>query len=93
MARTVFVFNEGLQKLLREATETRDFDDEALMMAKLVKTIRKDMSDWNGYEFKGDCKGLKSALTALKAFVSMLLNEPNAQNQDIEVSQAYLTIA
>jgi hypothetical protein len=40
--RVLLVFKEGLNKLFREATESRYYESEALSMAILVKAIRKD---------------------------------------------------
>lgn len=92
----LFVFNEGLMKLLKEATETRDFDSEALAMVKLIKAIRRDIFEWDGFDFDGtmpDGCQESSIPTSLKGMVSMLLNGPNLKDQDGTVSQACLTIA
>ena len=93
---TLLVFNEGLQKLMKVAAESRDYDDEALMKTKLVKTVRRDMFDWKSFELKGNfdenCQE-KAVPTTLKALVSMLLNGPNVEEQESIVLQACLTIA
>ena len=45
------LFKEGLKKLLRETTDSRDFEAEALAMAKLVKVIRKEIFEWAPFHF------------------------------------------
>ncbi|KAL5475256.1 hypothetical protein EMCRGX_G027332 [Ephydatia muelleri] len=74
---TLLVFNDGFQKLLKDAMANRDIESEAISMAKLVKTIRMDMLDWAEYEFNGKfppgCQEI-SVPASLKALVAMLLN-------------------
>eukprot|EP00731_Ephydatia_muelleri_P021817 Em0014g408a len=77
---TLLVFNDGFQKLLKDAMANRDIESEAISMAKLVKTIRMDMLDWAEYEFNGKfppgCQEI-SVPASLKALVAMLLNGCN----------------
>ncbi len=47
------IFNEGLKSLLKESMNSRDFDSEAVMMAKLVKVIRHEIFEWNSFHFTG----------------------------------------
>ena len=42
--QTVLVFNEGLQKLLKEEFKSRDFEKEALSMVHVAKVIRQEIS-------------------------------------------------
>ena len=93
---TLLVFNDGFQKLLKDAMANRDIESEAIFMAKLVKTIRMDMLDWAEYEFNGKfppgCQEI-SVPASLKALVAMLLNGCNVKNQETGLSQPCLTIA
>ena len=52
MARLpLFVFNQGLQKLLKEAVADRQ--SEMLAMAKVAKRLRKEMLEWKPPQFAG----------------------------------------
>ena len=50
---TLLVFNEGLQKNLKSAVTSRDFDQEALSMSRVVKSVRQDMVGHEGFELSG----------------------------------------
>ena len=39
----IFVFPEGMQKLLRDAFKTRDYQSEALLFAKVAKICRSEL--------------------------------------------------
>ena len=92
----LLVFNEGLKKILKESTSNRNLESEAISMAKLVKVIRQEIFNWNPFNFSGsfppNCQAL-SVPTTLKTLVSMLLNGPNVQNQDVSESQVCLTLS
>ena len=90
----VLVFQEGLQSLLKEAI--RNHDEEALAMVRLVKSVRKDMFDYESPTFEGifppDCQST-SVPQSLKTLVYMLLNGPHAPNEETVNLQAVLTIS
>ena len=74
---------------------SRDFDEEALSMASVVKTVRKEISNGEFFKFSGtfptDCQE-SSVPTSLKTLVSMLLCGSNINDQSIAHSQACLSI-
>jgi len=91
---TLIVFKEGFQDLIKRAKESRDFENEAFMMTKLVKILREDMLNCN-FEFQGNFEKnsqQSSVPTALKALVALLLDGTNVLQENDEVSQACLTI-
>lgn len=65
-------------------------------MAKLVKVIRQEIFDWKSVNFSGsfppNCQE-NSVPTILKTLISMLLNGPNMQHQDVTESQVCLTLS
>ena len=77
----LLVFNEGLKKLLKESMSY-----EAISMVKLVKVIRQEILEWGLFDFSGTfqmhCQA-NSVPNTLKMLISMLLNGPNVQHQDI----------
>lgn len=81
----LFVFDEGMKKVLKEAIQARDTQMEALTMASVVKTVRKDAFDWEPFQFTGsfppECQ-TQSIPPSLKSLISMLLNGPNLRDQD-----------
>jgi hypothetical protein len=46
----MLLFNRELQRLLKEQLVTCDFEYEARSTVKVVKAIRRDMFEWNGFE-------------------------------------------
>ena len=93
---TLFVFNKGLQDLLKEEDKNRNFDIEAREMTRVVKMIRKDILDWNGFTFDGsfpeDCQQ-NSIPPSLKALVGQLLYGPNIKTHSFVKNQEALSIA
>ena len=93
---TLLVFKDGLKKLLRETTDSRDFEAEALAMAKLVKVVRQEIFEWAPFYFTGsfppNCQE-NSVPPTLKTLISMLLYGPSVQQQDNTESQASHTIS
>lgn len=92
---TVLIFNEGMRNMLKEALKNRDFNEDAVILAKAATIVRKDIFCHQGFQFTGsfpaECQ--KNALpSSLKSLVSMILNGPNLKNQDKHDSQASLTI-
>ena len=91
----VLVFNEGLKKLLKESVDAQDYESQMLVIAKVVKFLRREIlslksSPYTG-NFSPECQD-KSVPAALKFFVSMLLNGHKKNEQD-DISQASLTIS
>jgi len=62
-------------------------------MIKLGKIMRKEMFDW---EFSGNflskCQQ-NSVPPVVKNFMSLLLNGPHMQHEDVQDSQAFLTLS
>ena len=93
---SLLVFNDGLQKLLKDTITYRDFDSEAILMAQLAKVMRQEIVNCKPFQFSGEfplkCQE-NSIPTTLKTFISMLFNGPDVQDQDNCESQACLTIS
>ena len=67
----MLVFNEGMQKMIRDALENRDYESEAFMMTKLAKVIRKELFDHKPLQFNGtfpDSCQSESVPTILKSW-------------------------
>jgi len=72
----LLVFNDGLNKLLKESMSCRDLQSEAISMAKLVKVIRQEIFfEWGSFDFSGsfqaNCQA-KSVPSTLKMLISMI---------------------
>jgi len=93
--QTVLVFNEGLQKVLKEELKSRDFEKDALSMVHVAKVIRQEISKTEFSIFDGsftpDCQD-DSVPNSLKVLISMLLYGSNIKEQTARNSQACLTI-
>ena len=72
-----------------------DYEGDALLLAKAVRIVRKDIASHKGFHFDGkfgsSCQQ-ESVPSTLKTIVSMLLNSADLKDQDSMVSQANLTI-
>ena len=82
--------------MIRDALENRDYESEAFMMTKLALVIRNELFAHKPLQFNGtipDSCQSESVPTILKSLVSMILNGPNAKDQDFSDSQVCLTIA
>ena len=92
----MLAFKEGLNKLLKDSMNSRDFESEALLVSKLTKIIRKEIFQWKKFHFTGkfppECQN-DSVPTLIKSLVSMLINGQNMENQGATESQACLTIS
>ena len=92
---TVLIFNEGMRNMLKEALKKRDFDEDAVTLAKAATIVRNDIFNHEGFRFSGsfptECQE-KSLPSSLKYLVSMIMNGPNLKDQDKRDSQACLTI-
>ena len=93
--RTVIIFKNGLQSVLKDVLKERDFSDDVAILTKAAKIVRKDMFSHEGFTFSGafqpKCQE-KSVPASLKSLVSMLLNGANLEDQDSQESQPCLTI-
>lgn len=93
----LIVFNEGMKKLLKDAVNFRDYESEALIIARTVKILRRDILSWKSQPFTGQfppgCQDAALPAT-LKHFVSMLMNGPSVESRQSEFEQqASLTIS
>ena len=80
----LLVFNEGLQKMLQDPINFCDFNSEAILTAKVVKIIRRDIFERESFKFCGSfpCNCQENFVSpTLKTFMSMLLNGTNVQDQ------------
>ena len=71
--------------MLREALRKRDFDEDALILAKAVKIIRNDIFNHTGFKITGSfperCQET-SLPSNLKSLISMIMNGSNLKDQD-----------
>lgn len=92
---TVLIFKEGMRNMLKDALKKRDFDEDALILAKAAKIIRHDIFSHTGFKFTGSfpAKCQENSLpSSLKSLVSMILNGSNLKDQEKCDSQSCLTI-
>ena len=93
---TLLVFSEGMRLLLKQAVKSRDFDKEAITMARTCNSVRQDMFDEDRFQFDGSfpvgCEKA-SVPTSLKSLISMLLYGPNIQDPDLINSRECLSIS
>lgn len=94
----ILVFEKGMQQLLKQAYScSYDHEDDALILAKAAKIIRRDILNYpDSFQFTGSfpqkCQE-KSVPTNLKYLVSMILNGCNIKDQETTDSQNSLTIS
>lgn len=92
---TFIVFNEGMQQMLKQTMGQRNFDEEALSMSRVAKSVRKEMAGVPLFKFSGtfptDCQE-SSVPTSLRSLVSMLLYGSSINDTNIAQSQSCLTI-
>ena len=76
------------------AVKDRDYSDDALILAKAAKIIRKDIFAHRQFKFTGtfpsDCQS-ESVPSSLLSLVSLILNCPDIERRG-QGSQACLTI-
>jgi len=92
---TLLIFDQCLRILLRDAVKDRDYySDDALILAKAAKIIRKDIFAHRQFKFTGtfpaDCQS-ESVPSSLLSLVLLILNGPDIERRGQE-SQACLTI-
>lgn len=91
----ILVFNQGMQRIIRDAITSRDYKKEAMAMVSVSNTIRKEISDTDSFKFSGSFQENSeenSVPTGLKALVSMLLYGPNIKDQTSKHTRACLAI-
>ena len=84
-----------MKNILQEAMKVRDFSEDAAILTRAAKIIRKDIfeHDSNGFSgnFSSKCQE-KSLPSSLKSLITMILNSPNLKEQDDAITQPCLTI-
>ena len=83
-----------MQQLLKQAYDT-NYKDDALILSKASKVVRKDISYSSGFQFNGSFVGnyqQESVPTKLPYLVFMLLNGSSIKDQNSTESQSCLTI-
>ena len=92
----ILVFEKRMQQVLKQACNSYNFEDDALVLSKAAKIVRDDILNSNGFQFNGsflpNCQE-NSVPTNLKYLVSMLLNGSSIKDQDSVESQSSLTIS
>ena len=93
--QTVLIFRNGLQNIVKEALQERDFSDDTAVLAKAAKIVRRDMFSHKGFSFSGTfplgCQEI-SLPASLKSLISMIMNGLNVKDQENKESQACLTV-
>ena len=85
------IFSEGLNTIVKDALEIREFDKEMQTIAKTAKIIREDMFKHQGFKFDGhfdDACQLDSIPSTLKPLISMILYGTSLKDQHKLESQA-----
>ena len=81
--------------MLKDALKKRDFNEDAVILAKAANIIREDIFCHDGFTFTGcfppECQE-KSLPASFKYLISMILNGSNMSDQDKHDSQACLTV-
>ena len=77
---TLLIFNEGMRRILKQAVDSRDLDEEAISTTRVCNSIRADMFNETYVQFDGSfpqkCEET-SVPMSLKYLVSLLLYGPN----------------
>ena len=93
----VLIFKEGMKDVIRDTLKCRDFDEDALNLAKVAKIIRKDILNHENFKFTGTfppaCQE-QSIPSSLKYLLTMIMNGSKLKNPEAEKtdSKACLTI-
>lgn len=89
----LLMFNEDVGNAIRQAI-TNHYDDDALILAKAAKIVRKEMMQTK-YSFKGffetDCQK-NSVPQSLKTLVGMILGGPSIEMQSSNFIEAQCTL-
>lgn len=92
---THLIFKEAMKGILKDVLKKRDFNDDALTLAKAATIIRNDILDHENFKFTGSFPSLcqeRSIPSSLKYILSMIIRGPNLKDQEKKDSQACLTI-
>ena len=88
-------FEQGIQQMLKQSSKS-DCEGEVLLFAEVAKILRSELASFNGFQFDGcftsSCQQ-ESVPSALKTFVSMLLNDVDLKNNDCTNLQTVLTVS
>ena len=88
----LLVFNKGMESILREEMSKRDYESDALTLAKAARIVRREMFNDDRFQFDGafpsNCQN-----ASLPSWLSMTLNGSNIAHQSTAESQATLTVA
>jgi len=90
----LLVFNKGMESILREEMSKRDYESDALNLAKAARIVRREMFNDDRFQLNGafpsNCQNV-SVPSCLKVLISMILNGLNIAHQFTAESQATLT--
>ena len=93
--QTVLIFGNGLRNIFKEALQERDFSDDAAVLAKAAKIVRRDLFSHKGFSFSGTFPvGCQESYVpaGLKSLISMIMNGLNVKEQEHKESQPCLTV-
>ena len=93
--QTVLIFGNGLRNIVKEAFQERDFSDDAAVLAKAAKIVRRDLFSHKGFSFSGTFPvGCQESYVpaGLKSLISMIMNGLNVKEQEHKESQPCLTV-
>jgi len=82
------VFNDSLKAMLKESINSRDFGSESISMAKLAKIIRREIFEWDTFNFSG-----KFGTSHFKNIHIYDTQWAYLENQDATESQECLTLS
>eukprot|EP00794_Sanderia_malayensis_P010363 gene10363-11440_t len=78
--KTVYAFPKGLEEVLKSAMGEHNYEEEALLFAKVAKIIRQELFNEKGAVFSGifknDCQD--KLIPSTRLLISMILYGPNA---------------
>lgn len=81
----IFVFPEGMQKLLRDTFKTKDYQSEALLFSKVAKNCRSELFGEETAFFSGsfpeDWQQKFVAFDKITCFNDSLWTDPEGRNQ------------
>ena len=81
----MLIFRNGLQNIVKEALQERDFSDDTAVLAKAAKIVRRDMLSHKGFSFSGTfplgCQEI-SLPASLKSLILMIINGLNVKDQE-----------
>ena len=92
----ILVFKQGMQQMLKQVMTESNYDNEAVILSKAAKIVRKEIIGYKSFHFDGKFpNGCQQAAvpSSLKALVSLLLNGTDLKDQDTTDSQASLTVS